>query len=222
MDEHASRPYRRKSDFAADFRPLNRNDLARILACAEALDRRTHQPGRHGGVVGRSGLAVLRALAIRFFNKQTGRLDPSLASIAEAANLARSTVQEAIKRLEAAGLIEKARRIARERVKVWHQAAGRFLMIDRVVQITNAYRLNVPRGDRAAYGDHGTPLLRAIPSDTGSRGETLQPLISTAERLAAMPPGPLRDALERLGRGLLPEEAEPGRQGSKEGGPHGA
>ena len=207
MDQHARPTVRGGSVFTAEFRPLDRNAIARILACAEALDRRTHAPGRHGGAIGRSGLAVLRALAVRFLNKRTGQLDPSLASIAEAANLARSTVQEAIKRLEAAGLIQKVRRMARERVRMWHQAAGRYLTVDRVVQITNAYCLSVPAADRPAYGDPGAPPLLRPLSDTGSRSVTLQPLISTAERLAAMPPGPLRDALERLGKGLLPEGA---------------
>jgi DNA-binding MarR family transcriptional regulator len=200
MDKHTHPRVRGGSVFAADFRPLDRNDIARILYCAEALDRRTHQPGQHGGVIGRTGLAVLRALAVRFLNKRTGQLDPSLATIAKAANLARSTVQEAIKRLEAAGIIEKVRRMARERVRVWHEQAGRFLMMDRVLQITNAYRLNIALSDRATYGDHGTPLLRPVSSDTGSRSGTIQPLKSTGENLADMPPGPLRSALERLER----------------------
>ena len=50
---------------------VDRNARARILYLAEALDRRTHQPGQHGGVLKRSGLAVLRALLFGFLNAVT-------------------------------------------------------------------------------------------------------------------------------------------------------
>lgn len=143
MDKHTHPRVRGGSVFTADYRPLNRNDIARILFCAEAMDRRTHQPGQHGGVIGRSGLAVLRALAVCFLNKRTGRLDPSLAALAKAANLARSTVQEAVKRLQAAGIVEKVRRMTRKRVRVWQESTCRYVTKNQVRQITNAYRLNV-------------------------------------------------------------------------------
>ncbi len=89
---------------------MDRNARARLMFMAEALDRRTHQPGRHGGVLRRTGLAVLKTLLFGFHNIATGRCDPSLGSIARMAGCARSTCTEALKRLEAAGLI---RRIAR-------------------------------------------------------------------------------------------------------------
>jgi DNA-binding transcriptional MocR family regulator len=89
---------------------LDRNARARLLFHAEALDRRTHLPGQHGGVLKRTGLAVLRALLFGFANVATGRCDPSFDTLARAAGVAHSTVAAALHRLEAAGLVERIRR----------------------------------------------------------------------------------------------------------------
>ena len=89
---------------------IDRNERARLLFQAEALDRRTHQPGQHGGCLKRTGLAVLRALLFGFANAVTGRCDPSYDALARAAGVARSTVAVALGRLEAAGLLARIRR----------------------------------------------------------------------------------------------------------------
>lgn len=191
------RRWRRGSVYAADFRPLDRNQRAKILFLAEALDRRTKLPGKHGGVLGRPALAVLRALVTVFHNRATGRLDPSIAAIARAANIARSTAQTALDRLELAGLIERVRRIARVRAKMWSPAAGRHVLADRVMQITNAYRLNNPLPDRAAHGD----LARCPVCDTGKRQGTIPVFIKAADT-PELPSGGLGAALHRLGEAM--------------------
>ncbi len=89
---------------------IDRNERARLLFRAEALDRRTHQPGQHGGCLKRSGLAVLRALLFGFANVATGRCDPGYDALARAANVTRSTVAVALSRLEGAGLVVRVRR----------------------------------------------------------------------------------------------------------------
>ncbi len=89
---------------------LDRNARARLMVHAEALDRRTRLPGRHGGCLKRTGLAVLRALLFGFANVATGRCDPSFDTLARAAGVARSTVAVALRRLEAAGLLTRIRR----------------------------------------------------------------------------------------------------------------
>jgi DNA-binding transcriptional ArsR family regulator len=89
---------------------LDRNARARLMVHAEALDRRTRLPGQHGGVLKRTGLAVLKALLFGFANVATGRCDPSFDTLARAAGVARSTVAVALGRLEAAGLLERVRR----------------------------------------------------------------------------------------------------------------
>ena len=89
---------------------IDRNARARAMHHAEALDRRTRLPGQHGGVLKRAGLAVLKALLFQFADVATGRCDPGYDRIAEVAGVARSTVAVALRRLEAAGLLERVRR----------------------------------------------------------------------------------------------------------------
>ena len=89
---------------------IDRNARARLLFHAEALDRRTRLPGQHGGILKRTGLAVLRALLFHFANIVTARCDPSFDTLARAAAVSRSTVAVALGRLEAAGLLERVRR----------------------------------------------------------------------------------------------------------------
>ncbi len=89
---------------------IDRNARARLMTYAEALDRRTRRPGQHGGVLKRTGLAVLKALLCGFANVATGRCDPSFDTLARAAGVARSTVALALRRLEAAGILERVRR----------------------------------------------------------------------------------------------------------------
>ena len=63
-------------------RPLDRNDRARVMTCAEGLERRTKHKHKRDGVIGQSGLAVLRCLVNHFQDKKTGRLDPGYVDMA--------------------------------------------------------------------------------------------------------------------------------------------
>src|SRR4051794_41464467 len=67
------------------FMPMSRKEAARLWHKARAWDRETHQSGRHGGIIGRVALDVFHALALDFQNFRTGRLDPSLDTIARKA-----------------------------------------------------------------------------------------------------------------------------------------
>lgn len=162
------RAWRRGSRFPGpdDFRRLDRNDRARVWVAAQALDRRTHTRGKHGGILGHTGLAVLRCLLFDFLHLPTGRLDPSYDAIAARANLARSTVIEAVGRLVAAGILEIGRRIVREWVRL--RGGGRAL---RTRQTSNAYRVNHPTIDRGRLGDLAV-LPRLGGAESGSRAET--------------------------------------------------
>jgi pimeloyl-ACP methyl ester carboxylesterase len=76
---------------------------ARIMHWARCLSRRT-EPGRAYGVVTAKALAVLEALLWGFHHARSGLCFPSYETIAEAAGCARSTVAEAVKALEVAGM----------------------------------------------------------------------------------------------------------------------
>ena len=141
-------------------RPLDRNDRARVMVCAEGLERRTKHKHKRDGVIGQSGLAVLRCLLNHFQNRHSGRLDPSYSQIQKITGFCRQTIANAIKSLELVGILEIMRRIVRERVRVWVEEAQKFFVYDRVVQTTNAYMVNYPLPDRKKFGDLGEPLLR--------------------------------------------------------------
>jgi DNA-binding Lrp family transcriptional regulator len=167
------------------FRPIDRNERAKITYCAEKLDAKTHEPGKHGGCLKRSGLHVLRILLFHFHNVHNGRCDPSIDTIAKACGMARSTVIEALKRLEAAGIIERIRRAR------WINQYGR----KRCVQWSNAYLLNMPYGYRKTENHSANS---ANSSKSGNRSET-----TTADR-KTMPPMPenVAAALARLGNAM--------------------
>jgi hypothetical protein len=101
----------------------------RLWHRARDFDRGTHQPGRHGGAVGPTGLAVLHALIFDFLNHRTGRLDPSYAAIARKAGVCARTVATALKRLRELGILNWVRRCAES----WRD--GRFVL----EQESNAY-----------------------------------------------------------------------------------
>jgi Helix-turn-helix domain len=96
-------------------RALDRNAKVRIMHWARCLSRRTEK-GRAYGVITAKALAVLEALLWAFHNAKSGLCFPSYERIAEAAGCARSTVAEALKALEDAGLLTWIHRIKRMRV----------------------------------------------------------------------------------------------------------
>jgi hypothetical protein len=87
------------------FTPLSRKAAARIWHAARHWDRDTRQPGRHGGIIGRTALAALYTLLFDFLNHKTGRLDPSLDTIAHKAGCCRRAVVDALARLRDLGLL---------------------------------------------------------------------------------------------------------------------
>ena len=85
------------------FQPMPKREAVRLWHKARDFDRRTHQPGRHGGTIGHSALQVLHALVFDFLNYTSGRLDPSYAAIARKANVCERTVATALGKLKALG-----------------------------------------------------------------------------------------------------------------------
>jgi len=92
--------------------PLDRNAKARIMHLARCLKRRT-EAGKHYGVLTGKFVDILEALLWGFHNAKSGLCFPSYETIAEAAHCARSTVAEAIKALEDAGILSWVNRIKR-------------------------------------------------------------------------------------------------------------
>src|SRR5271169_2295309 len=95
-------------------RSLDRNAKARIMTRARALMCRTEK-GKVYGQITAKALDVLEALLWGFHNARSGLCFPSYETIAERAGCARSTVGEALKALEACGLLTWVNRIVRVR-----------------------------------------------------------------------------------------------------------
>ena len=124
--------------------PLDRNAKARILAYAKAWGARHKQPRQHKGPITRAFLEVLEALLWGFHNARTGCCFPSYEAIAAKAECARSTVAEALKALEWAGVPTWQNRIARIQVRerdLFGQWASRW----RVIRTSNAYVFSDPK-----------------------------------------------------------------------------
>jgi len=140
--------------------PLDRNAKARVAAYARAWDRRHRQPGQRGGALGRAALDVLGALLWAFHNARSGCCFPSYERIAERAGCARSTVAEAIKVLELAGVLTWQNRIARIRERC-ADLFGRDGWRWRVIRTSNAYSFRDPQ-----------PQLAGIPCKSDQRTGT--------------------------------------------------
>jgi hypothetical protein len=170
------------------FAPMTRKEAASFWHKARAWDRTEHRPGRHGGIIGRTALAVFYALALDFQNFRTGRLDPSLDSIADKAGCCRRAVVDALARLRDLGMIAWQRRCEEDR-----DESGRF----RLRQRTNAYAV-LPPSQWRGYRSNDPP-----PPDPATLG--------APERV----PGPIEAAVAELTHGqrkasLTVLEADPG------------
>ena len=124
--------------------PLDRNAKARIQAYARAWTARNRQPGQHKGPITRAFLDVLEALLWGFHNSRTGCCFPSYERIAETAECARSTVAEALRVLEWAGVLTWQNRITRALVcqrDLWGRWSTRWT----VIRTSNAYVFRDPQ-----------------------------------------------------------------------------
>jgi hypothetical protein len=123
-------------------RALDRNAKVRIMHWARCLSRRTEK-GRAYGEITAKALAVLEALLWAFHNARSGLCFPSYEAIAKAAGCARSTVAEAIKALEDAGVLSWGHRIKRVREAapaLFDGCGWRW----RVIRTSNAYAFTDP------------------------------------------------------------------------------
>ena len=169
--------------------PLDRNAKARIMAYARAWGARHRQSGQHRGPITRAFLEVLEALLWDFHNSRDGRCFPSYETIAAKAECARSTVAEALKVLEWAGVLTWVHRIARIQVRE-RDLFGRWASRWRVIRTSNAYVFRDPE-----------PRVAGVPaSKSGNRlGTQNQEILMALSVPAPDPDSPLERALQHLG-----------------------
>ena len=191
------RPKRMKTFGDGDPRPLDRNAKARLMVYARGLMRRTAK-GRHYGQVTAKAFAILEALLWGFHNARSGLCFPSYERIAERAGCARSTVAEALKALEAAGILTWCNRIYRQ---AFHERdlLGQWGQRTRVMRTSNGYRFLDPKPAVTPES-----LTKSSKSDlpSGTPIQDLSPSPATPSPITLDPDNPLHKALISLGAAL--------------------
>jgi hypothetical protein len=160
------RAYRRDARFVLDLAavstPLDRNQRARLIYQAEQVELRTKVKGRKSGVLGQTGLAVLRALVFGFANRSSGLCCPSLQSIRAKTGFCKQTVVRAIRALEAVGLLRVVRRLVRRPV-----VRNGVAMVT-AVQATNVYSFRL--GAKVVIRPLPAGRAKSFPSPTALLG----------------------------------------------------
>jgi hypothetical protein len=184
--------------------PLDRNAKCRIAAYARAWNARNRRPGQHKGPITRAFLEVLQALLWRFHNSRDGRCFPSYEAIADRAGCARSTVAEALKVLEWAGVLTWQHRITRVRERC-RDLFGRENWQWRVHRRSNAYAFRDPQQHTER------PSAYKAENPTGTQDQDiLDPVAAPAIKLGST----LERALSHFGatlsakKGIEQEQAE--------------
>jgi hypothetical protein len=172
--------------------PLDRNAKIRIATYARTWSARNRQPGQHKGPITRAFLEVLQALLWRFHNSRSGCCFPSYEAIAAKAGCARSTVAEALKVLEWAGVLSWQHRITRVRERCT-DLFGRISWRWRVIRTSNAYVFRDPK-----------PQLAGVSASKSENpmGTQDQDVLDSVEASACKPEGPLERALARFGAAI--------------------
>jgi len=190
---------RRREKLFGDGRPLplDRNAKARVMVQARALMRRTDK-GKAYGAISAKAYEVLRVLLWQFHNARSGLCFPSYESIAAAAGCARSTVAEAIKALEDAGLLSWVNRIKRV-AEASTDLFGQRIRKTRVIRTSNGYQFRDPQPQKRPEN-----VEFSSKSDFPS-GTSIQEFISKPHPPARPffdPDKPLDQALMSLGRAM--------------------
>ena len=126
--------------------PLDGNAKARIAAYAKAWSARNKQPRP----ITRAFLDVLEALLWGFHNSRTGCCFPSYEAIAAKAACCRSTVAEALRALEWAGVLTWQNRITRTVVRQ-RDLFGRWSNRWTVIRTSNAYVFSDPMAENSHF-----------------------------------------------------------------------
>ena len=159
------------------------------MAYAKAWNARNKQGRQHKGPITRTFLEVLEALLWGFHNSRSGCCFPSYETIAARAECARSTVAEALKALEWAGVLTWQNRITRIHVRE-RDLFGHWASRWRVIRTSNAYVFRDPQ-----QRPEGVPASKS----ENQIGTQNQEVIDSSLAPAGDPNSPLERALRQLG-----------------------
>ena len=114
--------------------PLDREAKVRIMAYVRGYNAKHRREGQHQGPITWAFFRVLKALLWGFHNNRTGYCFPSYESIAAEAKCCRDTVYEAIKALEASGILDWVHRFD----KIFIKGSWEY------IRVSNAYLFRDP------------------------------------------------------------------------------
>jgi Helix-turn-helix domain len=157
-----------------------------------------YQANTHKGPITRAFLDVLGALLWGFHNSRSGGCFPGYEAIAAKAECARSTVAEALKALEWAGILTWQNRITRIRERC-RDLFGREGWRWRVIRTSNAYVFTDPKVAVSAS------FASKSENPTGTHNQDLNPSVLAP---AYDPDSPLERALARFGAALAAKGAD--------------
>ena len=162
----AREPVRRHSRLAgrcegAFWRPTNRGETRRVLLAAHRYELAGRAKGQRNGPLGHVALEVLAYMA-NLVRHRTGRLEPSLDTLAARLRRSRSAVVQALAALRRHGFLDWLRRYEPTGV-----TEGRG---PRVRQVSNAYRLLLPPRAAQLLGHWGE--APPLPDDVAHARET--------------------------------------------------
>jgi hypothetical protein len=189
------------------FQPMKKKDAAKLWHEARRFERSTRQPGRQDGALGRNGLAVLYALLFDFLNYASGRLDPAINTIAQAANISPRSAARGLANLKAAGVLNWARRciadIGEAGRIVFRQLSNAYAVLPVSQWFGHRPRPEAPPPEAGTWGDH-PPLPSLI--EQAAAAESMAERIRTLE---LDPSEELAAALAGYGRAMQ-ERGKPG------------
>lgn len=163
---------------------LDREAMVRIRAFARTYAARHRQRGQHGGPLSHACMQVFEAL-LSFVNRTTGACYPSYEAIAKRANCARSTVAEALKALELAGVLGWQQRLTRIRERC-QDLFGRDGWRWRVVRTSNAYVFHDPASKSGirpgTRGKDSLPLVHGLPEHVTAALARLESHVASANQ----------------------------------------
>jgi hypothetical protein len=117
------------------WRPMKRAEIAQIVLAARKFDLANRRAGERNGPLGHVAIEVLELFA-NLVSFKTGQLDPSLEYLCRKLARSKDAVHRALKALRAHGFLDWLRRYA----PTENEGRG-----PQVKQISNAYRLSLPR-----------------------------------------------------------------------------
>jgi hypothetical protein len=179
--------------------PLDRNAKVRITMAARAHNARHRSAGQHWGPLTRTTLDVLDAMLWGFHNSKGGDCFPSYESIAAKAKCCRDSVYEAIKALEAAGLLTWVNCFTKVRT-AGKDLFGRATTVWQVIRTSNFYLFRDPLPCAENHKPEHFPCKSENPPGTLN-----QEILSSnqAPKIIVLDPANSLDAaLIRLGRAM--------------------